>query len=195
MSTPNNAGPAVFAIREKAVYQGKIKSQTLTARKTDPKDPDCKTEILQLVIIIGLEGELLNDRKPEQGLLPVPSGLEAEVVLRFPEDNDEALGYSVNDLQGLGFVGEDLESLNPASKKFHSFVGNTCFVASKKTTYNDRERTYWNFRHPRKFEDRTVGKGEAARSPAAQAFRDMVRRRKTDAEKPVEVGAGKEIPF
>lgn len=157
---------------DKRLYRGKVTRQELVeGRDGHP----------QLNLYARLEGMLVDGRRPEAGLTPCPE-VEIQVALRFPTDNPDAMGYSIKDLEKLGFVEEDLGRLSPAAGKKHvSFVGRDVYVMPSTKTYNDFPQTFWNLRFPSAVEQKPVDPAKLTKSKAGDAYREALRRHKEQA--------------
>lgn len=167
-------------IKDKAYYAATVKEQQLVY--TGKKDEEIPT----LILTCGLKGQLVNKFDPSKGLLEAPS-IDVDVMLRFdPYGNMDSV---LDDLEKLGFVGEDLDLLNPDAKKHHSFVGQDVFVSPSRKMRQDEEVIYWNFRFPVKRENKKLSKGEMGKSEIGAAFRERMKQRQA------ELAAGGDTPF
>ncbi len=168
---------------EKSYYQSKVLRQSIYFNADD---------IPSLVLEVKLEGQLVDVRKPEAGVLDCPN-VNVEVRLTLTHENEDRLGYALKDLESLGFDGDDLERLNPANRgnkkaNFFELEGKQVYVTPQYKTYNDRESIFWNLRFPKARHDREAEKGELGKSKAAEAFKAL--REKKAAEALADAPAG-----
>lgn len=153
---------------DKKLYVGKVtKQEMVEGRDQHP----------QLNLYVMLAGQLVDNNRPEGGAIDCPK-VEVCAQLRFPSDNPEALGYAADDLEKLGFDGEDIGVLAPGAKKHVSFVGRDVYVMPSTKVYNDTPQTFWNLRFPRKRDVKAVEAAKLSKSKAADAYRDALKRRR-----------------
>jgi hypothetical protein len=100
---------------------------------------------LQLVLTVKLLNRLTNSRSLADGTEPCPSA-QHDVLVNFPSDHPERLGWAVRDLERLGFHDDDLQLLHPEHPEFHSLVGQQVHVRCRPSPDGD----YWNLTWPRK---------------------------------------------
>lgn len=176
--TATASAPATIQIKNKALYRGTIKDQqVILMGKKDVQYP-------ALMLTIGLEGEVIDAFKPDRGVQPCPR-IDVDAFLKFDDANGQGMEIAMNDLERLGFEGDDIEELNPANgKKHQSFVGRIVHISPNVTMRNDKESIFWNLRFPRSLENSKLGKGELSKTSGGQAFRELMTQRRAQGGNP-----------
>src|SRR5262245_59334642 len=98
------------AFEEGIVYAGTIQDQMLS--KTPRKGE------MMLSLGIKIDGKLKNKKAVADGIEPCPPQ-EQEVVILFPEDDENRLRIGIDHLEQLGFT-DDIRKLHPEHPEFFS---------------------------------------------------------------------------
>lgn len=177
MTSNGNGGNAIFRFTEKRIYKGTVTSQQMRLVK------DIPTLMLGVTVI----GELLDGYDANSGILRLQDPVTPEVMLRFDPNRPDNMGYSLEDLERMGFDDDDLTKLNPNHEQHVSLIGKDAFVTPTYKIQGDREACYWNLRFPKPKDTSSVPIEDVAKSDAAAEFRRLrLERKRPSMENPAE---------
>lgn len=108
-----------------------------------------KDNTLSFVLDVRIDGKSTNPSDLTQ-FTPHEKYEEAQVWITFPSEK-EKLQWRVNDLERLGWLGEDLRELDPSTEDYHSFTDKVVLIAPTIKPQDDgSEKIFWNLTAPAK---------------------------------------------